>query len=73
MLGTVDDVDGAPTIQAGQFSEEYVCADTDPFAEMLEARSTPFRLPAERSLRAQQNPAAARWTKKAVIAPGIGR
>ena len=64
---------GAPTIQAGQFSEEFTCADTDPYAAMLEARSMPFRMPAQRNLRAQQNPAASRWMKNAVVAPGIGR
>ena len=73
VLATVDDVEMAPTVEAGQFLDTYVCADTDPFAEMVESRSTPFRLPAERNLRAQQNPAAARWTKKVVLAPGTGR
>jgi hypothetical protein len=69
-VATVDDTD-ALTVEAGQFAEQYACAETDPYAAMLETRSTPFRLPAARDLRAQ-NPAAARWTKKAV-APGIGR
>jgi len=71
-IATIDDTTMDLTVEAGQFAEQYVCADTDPYAAMLETRSTPFRLPAAHDLRAQ-NPAVSRWMKKAIVAPGIGR
>jgi hypothetical protein len=70
-VATVNEATGDLTVDAGQFLEQYTCAETDPYADTLETRSTPFRLPAAHDLRAQ-NPAASRWVKKAV-APGIGR
>ncbi|HVR21450.1 MAG TPA: hypothetical protein VMS65_17170 [Polyangiaceae bacterium] len=71
VVATIDDVALTPTVTAGTFDADFACADTDPFAVMLETKSAPFDVRAQHSLRTQQNPAATRWMRKAI--PGLGR
>jgi len=69
---TFDTVEMAPTVVAGQFNADFVCAETDPFAPMLETKSASFDVRSQHSLRTQQNPARTRWLRKTVPA-GLGR
>jgi hypothetical protein len=62
VLATADAA--GPTAQTAHFAEQYVCSETDPFAEMLETKSASFSVPLERNLRGELRPAAATWAKK---------
>jgi hypothetical protein len=73
VVATIDDVTMSPTVEAGTFNADFACAETDPFAVMLETRAAPFDVRSlQRSLRTQQNPAATRWMRNAVPT-GLGR
>jgi hypothetical protein len=72
VVATVDE-DYYPTVQAGQFSEQFVCAETDPFAVMLETKSAPADLRTWHDLRAPKSSAVSRFTRKAALPTDLGR
>jgi hypothetical protein len=66
VIATIDEkaTEPGPTVQAGIFLPEFVCSETDPFAEMLETKSAHFSLPLDRNLRSELRPAVTTWSKK---------
>jgi hypothetical protein len=66
VLATIDEkaATPGPTVKAGHFAEQYVCSETDPYAEMLETKSAHFSLPLDRNLRSELRPAVTTWSKK---------
>ncbi|HEX6272733.1 MAG TPA: hypothetical protein VFZ53_06835 [Polyangiaceae bacterium] len=72
VLATVDDLD-YPTVEAGQFLEQYVCSETDPFATMLETRSAPTNLGTWHDVRAPKSSAVSRFTRKATLPADLGK
>jgi hypothetical protein len=73
VVATIDDATQMPTVEAGTFNADFVCAETDPFAVMLETRAAPVDVRSlQHGLRTQHNPASTRWMRKAVPA-GLDR